>query len=72
MFQPMPNYTLFFGGDPLGVYAVFNNNYTPAARQYFHQVTGPLLFNQDIILKSLIDNLTTTLNSLECIYTYDY
>jgi hypothetical protein len=65
----MPNYTLFFGFDPTGVYAVLNNNYTPAARQYFHNVTGPLLFNQDIMLKSLIDNLTATVNTLKNVST---
>ncbi len=58
MFQPYPNYNLFVGIDPTGVYGVLNNNYTPAARQYLHNVSLPVLYNQDIILKQLIDNLT--------------
>ncbi len=80
MFQSYPNYKLYFGGYPSGVYGVLNNNYTPAARQYLHNVSMPLLYNQDIILKLFIDNLTqkvqhyegltndliTTINNLNC------
>jgi len=55
MFKPSPAYTRLIWDSQNGVYGYFANNNT---REYVHNVSYPLLFGQDIVLKELITNLT--------------
>lgn len=57
----MPGYLKFVGTDSTnGVYGLYANG----SREYSHIVTFPTLFNQDILLKEMIDNLTARTNNL--------
>jgi hypothetical protein len=57
-FTPCPNFSMIFGGDVNGIYGVFSQtNFTD--KLWLHNQTLPQLFNQDIILKGLIDNLVS-------------
>jgi hypothetical protein len=47
MFLPCPNYTLIWGQDAVGVYGYYNATRS-GTRDYLHNLTLPLLFNQDI------------------------
>ncbi len=62
MFQSSPNYTMIYGLDVTGVYGYFNGSRF-GLREYFHNQTLPKIFEQDMILKSMIDNLTNKINS---------
>ncbi len=51
MFQSFSNYTIIYGLDGVnGVYGYFNANRS-GLREYLHNKTFPLLFEQDIVLK---------------------
>ena len=66
MFQPSLNYSQIYWDAATGVYGFFNNNRS-GLRSYFHNETLPLIFNQDIVLKNLIDGLTNQLSNLTLI-----
>ena len=57
-FQPFPTLAMIFGLDPDGVYGLPNAT-SLIGRIWLHNQTFPQLFNQDIILKGMIDILNT-------------
>jgi hypothetical protein len=62
MFQQALNYTMIYAPDgTTGVYGYFNGNKS-VVREYLYNYTFPLLFNQDVVLKSMIDNSMNVIN----------